>query len=568
MWFWVPTPEPLNSTDSVNNNERQPSRDMVWHSNSNNRIEVVACRPRFQQTIVSGSVTARQCIHPALSHIPGGSGTNGVSQYAGRPGSCLTESDASDILSQVQDAKPTQSSRILTRPRFRLRNAKYHPSANRSLLARSTTWDKSPLHGDSWAKQAVFAAETSAWKCSTLVETMSEADTQQISEACSSQSECDQEVELDQDIPVGCTQTSFDGIWSKAVIHNGVLTWFEEDWDAPCKPVDIELISATNFRISCEAQESFAELEDDGTLHWDTGDIWVRCKIQFEGKWKRATISGTTLRWNEGEDVAISILSTTSFRMVYVNKLFTAQLIGDGKLYWDDGDVWCPVVVADKKLLFTNELPPWLRSRRRTGQKSESAACKIKPNVTMPSCDSAIGIQTHLTIKPCDSGKYTGHREWASPSSPCKSAVVSSDVRVLDSPTVPADVSNPDSATLASGLVQACAVSQGSAKVTVSLTPIGGRVYKGVVTWFRGSYGWISCEAIAAEYPGCDVMVHKNDCNFRPRQDDLVQFRLALNGSGHPQAFDVAKHCEKVINARDWFSASTAERKEMRSTSK
>lgn len=96
-------------------------------------------------------------------------------------------------------------------------------------------------------------------------------------------------------------------------------------------------------------------------------------------------------------------------------------------------------------------------------------------------------------------------------------------------------------------------------KKPVILEPINHKVYQGVVTWFRGSYGWIVSEAVAIDYPGCDIMVHKNDCNHKLCQGSSVCFRLALNDLGNPQAVKVSKPAD-VINARDWFSARDSQR--------
>jgi hypothetical protein len=88
----------------------------------------------------------------------------------------------------------------------------------------------------------------------------------------------------------------------------------------------------------------------------------------------------------------------------------------------------------------------------------------------------------------------------------------------------------------------------------ITLQPLNKREYRGIVKYFRGSFGWIVCEEIAADYPDCDVMVHKLDCAFRPRQGQEVSFRLALNERGNPQAMQVRIYEALEINARDWFA--------------
>merc|ERR1739848_243810 len=103
----------------------------------------------------------------------------------------------------------------------------------------------------------------------------------------------------------------------------------------------------------------------------------------------------------------------------------------------------------------------------------------------------------------------------------------------------------------------------GSTTAQIALTPVNTTVYQGVVTWFRGSYGWLSCEAVSAEYTDIDIMVHKNDCSFRPRLGDKVCFRLALNDRRRPQAVRVKMETDQRINARDWFDATASERSNM-----
>lgn len=74
--------------------------------------------------------------------------------------------------------------------------------------------------------------------------------------------------------------------------------------------------------------------------------------------------------------------------------------------------------------------------------------------------------------------------------------------------------------------------------------------------FFRGSFGWIACEEISKEYSGRDIYVHINDCDFRPKAGDEVEFRLALGEGGGPKAVRVTKVKDpEVINARDWFAA-------------
>merc|ERR1712070_944370 len=115
---------------------------------------------------------------------------------------------------------------------------------------------------------------------------------------------------------------------------------------------------------------------------------------------------------------------------------------------------------------------------------------------------------------------------------------------------------------------------QGKSKAPIVLAPVNKKVYQGDVKYFRGSYGWIVCQAV-----GQDIMVHKNDCNFKPepgrsgkpegsllKPGDQVRFRLALNNQGNPQAVNVSKASTQMINAKDWFNSSQATRSKLLAT--
>lgn len=74
---------------------------------------------------------------------------------------------------------------------------------------------------------------------------------------------------------------------------------------------------------------------------------------------------------------------------------------------------------------------------------------------------------------------------------------------------------------------------------TAPATPVEERRRRGLVKFFRGSFGWIVCEEVARMCGGCDVFLHKNDCNGVPWRSDVVSFRLALDATGNPKAVEV-----------------------------
>lgn len=98
-------------------------------------------------------------------------------------------------------------------------------------------------------------------------------------------------------------------------------------------------------------------------------------------------------------------------------------------------------------------------------------------------------------------------------------------------------------------------VRQSKGHAVVVSEPINKRKYSGRVSWFRGSYGWVRCEKIAATYNGLDAFLHINDCDFKPIQGDEVEFRLAMDDKGNPKAVQVQQvKIHDVINARDWYA--------------
>eukprot|EP00931_Biecheleriopsis_adriatica_P000278 TRINITY_DN1002_c0_g1_i4.p1 TRINITY_DN1002_c0_g1~~TRINITY_DN1002_c0_g1_i4.p1 ORF type:complete len:473 (-),score=99.19 TRINITY_DN1002_c0_g1_i4:218-1636(-) len=93
-------------------------------------------------------------------------------------------------------------------------------------------------------------------------------------------------------------------------------------------------------------------------------------------------------------------------------------------------------------------------------------------------------------------------------------------------------------------------------KCVIVSKPLSSTRYEGHVKWFRGSFGWVECAAVAAMYSGADAYLHINDCAFGPRLGDKVTFLLAESENGHPKALKARESKEpEVIDARDWFAA-------------
>jgi hypothetical protein len=89
----------------------------------------------------------------------------------------------------------------------------------------------------------------------------------------------------------------------------------------------------------------------------DVEDVQDSNSDGFDGMWGPACISKGVLTWSEGEEVVISVLNERRFSMNYVGKSFVADLDNDGRLHWDDGDVWTRTDTKPNVAVY----PPWRR---------------------------------------------------------------------------------------------------------------------------------------------------------------------------------------------------------------
>merc|ERR1712032_923252 len=224
-------------------------------------------------------------------------------------------------------------------------------------LERLATWDKSPLHEDEWVQMAMGGFNDISWKDQASdVEALETRATS--SDGCSLASDdngagdaCQGKVGIEVErtrpplgqseakAPVLWTDVGFEGDWRCASICNGTLTWKEGEH------IEITVTSRTSFRMTYVGKVYEAWLLDDGKLQWDDGDVWTRgpvscCDAKFDCDWGCASIGNGMLVWKEGEEVAITVISCRHFKMTYAGKDYEAWLLEDGKLQWDDGDVW------------------------------------------------------------------------------------------------------------------------------------------------------------------------------------------------------------------------------------
>ena len=70
--------------------------------------------------------------------------------------------------------------------------------------------------------------------------------------------------------------------------------------------------------------------------------------------------------------------------------------------------------------------------------------------------------------------------------------------------------------------------------------------YVGAVKFFRGSFGWLTCDDAAQKTGGRDIFLHKNQLNSVPTAGDEVEFRLIVDGKGQPKAERKGREQQKL----------------------
>jgi cold shock CspA family protein len=113
----------------------------------------------------------------------------------------------------------------------------------------------------------------------------------------------------------------------------------------------------------CESETTAAEEKSSVSSEGDVEEVDECGNVEFHGTWGPARIHNGKLTWNEGEDIVINVESASKFSMSYLGSTYSAELCDDGKLHWNDGDVWTrrdAQPTTDAKVY-----PPWRRTAQR-----------------------------------------------------------------------------------------------------------------------------------------------------------------------------------------------------------
>jgi hypothetical protein len=423
---------------------------------------------------------------------------------------------------RLKNAKlPRQQVQTVVKSRWRLQNRSLpKPLSQIAHLVRTCTWDKAPLENDVEIKPLLEQANQQQWESDSTHASDCESDSHSLPSE-------HQDVKDLEDI--------------------------EEGWDAIIAWVHGNLPSPRDAA--------------------DPSDVEAR----FHGVWGPASIEKSSLVWNEGEIVKIDIVSETQFSMTYycdpqyAPRVFAAELRGDGKLYWSDGDVWsrrpapCTVDTSAPRVL-----PPWLQKCSRRSRRYEPVTSSHgEPRV----------VFGHGSDAAETNHQRADNESHASGSSPCVVSIAASDDIPVALARICQDTQSTDRNRNCSKADRQTHVSSSSPCVVVCKSmsiaetapkcqeTILSGPHKGFVKWFRGSYGWVDCAGVTTKYNDCDIFLHVNDCDFRPRQGDTVEFFVAPGDMGNPKAVRVtqAKAVEmtqvkaaEIINGRDYFAARDA----------
>merc|ERR1719189_2714733 len=273
----------------------------------------------------------------------------------------------------------------------------------------------------------------------------------------------------------------------------------------------------SNSEMGAEESNTEQSLEFPDDLSPPTCDLQ---ESDLDGDWNRGTICGRTLTWNEGEVVALTIISGRTLQLTYLGTTYTGELREDCRLHWDDGDIW-----TRPHLKSTAVVPSGCHrvcAARPSGQQELEEDVQRLGAPSSPTAPQVPGIDGELAARVAAMNEH----------------------RRIDRDVAMESISSREA------LVAAKAV-----KAQPAAVPVSQKRYEGIVKYFRGAFGWVVCEELSAVYRGFDVFLHKRECDVVPRQSDKVRFRLCLDDLGNPKGVDARLvKAPDMVSARDWFS--------------
>lgn len=358
---------------------------------------------------------------------------------------------------------------------------------------------------------------------------------------------------------VWARESRFDGLWAgRGLIEGDTLTWS----DGPAVP--LVLTSSTTLELAFDGRTYCGVLQEDGRLHWDDGDIWVRHALR----------AGDAIKARLG--TAFSDSGVDVFAAGDEGKVMQA---GDGSPGRASLDIWwprtrqsstypfaswtCAFEPAPRRLCFGFRLFSRVRFAGIPSETRRSGVRQGEVGTVVGFTDGGVEVQFQVRVLQCrpvelqEADPVPGPRPRPPVPQPERS-VAPAPAGAADERRYRGTMADP---------VPALQPPPPRLELSVAPAPAGtadARRYRGTVTWSRGAFAWVTCEALAARFPGCDIRLHKNDCATKPPQwghaSFQVSFQLTVDDRGHPKAVRAMVETAQpaaapdMVSARDWFS--------------
>jgi len=335
--------------------------------------------------------------------------------------------------------------------------------------------------------------------------------------------------------------------------------------------------------VRLDGQVHYGELKGN-ELHWDDGDIWsrsVELEQGFEGRWPgRGEIRGKTLFWRDGPAVTLE-LAGRDIELCLDGTRHHGMLKEDGKLHWDDGDIWSReageresekfgfglfaevrlAVEVDRlqagamgtvvgfseqhvQVKFVGRIcrclpeqlhksPSEAGNERRSWCTPDSARQQPKPrqNLETVRCSSVAGGATDCA------NPVPAKQTWAARLQ-TRTAAASPAQAKLETGAKVQMCTVADSSSSASEKQTASSASGRTATAPTKASEASTKWFHGAMTWSRGSMGWVDCQELREEFPERNIFLHRSEWSgsTMPRQQDRIMFRLEVDSDGNPKA--------------------------------
>merc|ERR1719464_506760 len=335
-----------------------------------------------------------------------------------------------------------------------------------------------------------------------------------------------------------------DGSWvGRGEMQGGSLRWYH---DGPS--VSVTVVGRNTIELHLDGCSHRGELQADGRLYWEDGDIWTRDTIEHASQ--------------------PCVAAGFGFR------LHSEVHVLGGRSESPTSEPGLVVGFTDSQV----EVKHTDRIRRYFPCNLKSAAAE---QVYQKSAANSRRPVSETVMQPQDQHSKPASKNGASRASsgaaraPCEqvhNCTVSSRPgvdwakRLQQQSSKPGRTSDKSRAAVDASLKSAAGTGRTLAEVVKSKSESSfssatatGLRHHGVVNFSRGSMAWVHCKSLEARFPDQDIFLHKSECmgGMMPRQHDRISFFLMQDAAGNPQARQaIAENPaprREMVSAQDWF---------------